>query len=90
MNMPSGASALLHLAALPSQPDFRETLIRTVIVGVIAFVICGGFLAGFIRSLSRESDRGDLRFTLPSALWLTGLILTLLAFSVGFMWYALV
>lgn len=87
--MPTIGPILLSLAAVPSQPDFRQTLIWTVVVGVIAFAICGGFLAGFIRSLSRESDRGDAQFTFPSAVWLAGLILSLLAFSAAFMWVAL-
>lgn len=77
------------LAVVPSAPDFRETLIVTMVVGVIAFAICGGLLAGFIRSLWQESDRGEAKFTRRSAYWMTALILSLLVFSVAFMWHAL-
>lgn len=88
MDMPIGL-ILRALATLPSAPDFRQTLIVTMIVGVIAFAVCGGLLAGFIRSLSQESDREEAQFTRRSAYWLTALILSLLVFSVAFMWNAL-
>lgn len=70
-------------------PDFRETLIATVVAGLVAFAVCGGILAGFIRSLSRESDQGEIRFTSRSAWWLAALIAALVAFSIALMWIGL-
>ena len=87
MRVPS--ESLHVLGAIPSAPGFRETIIVTAIVGVIAFAVCGGFLAMFIRSLSRESDMEEAHFTRRSAWWLAALIGSLLAFSVLFMWHAL-
>lgn len=87
--MPIMPFLLPLLTAVPGNADFRETLIVTMVVGLIAFTVCGGLLAGFIRSLGRESERGDARFTRTSAYWLTALILSLLVFSVAFMWHAL-
>lgn len=88
-SVPGNAGFFDILAALPAEPGFRETLIVTAIVGVIAFAVCGGLLAMFIRSLSRESDMEEARFTRRSAWWLAALIGSLLAFSILFMWHAL-
>ena len=89
MNVPISSPVVQVLAKVPSAPGFRETLIVTSIVGVVAFTVCGGFLALFIRSLSRESDMEEVRFTRRSGYWLAALILSLLVFSVLFMWHAL-
>jgi hypothetical protein len=89
MTVPVASLILASPASLPSQPGFRETLIVTVVVGVFAFAVSGGLLIGFIRSLSREGDLEEPQFTRRSAYWLTALILSLLSFSVLFMWNAL-
>jgi hypothetical protein len=87
--MPTISPSIQLLASIPAEPGFRQTLLVTMVVGVVAFAVCGGLLAGFIHSLFRESERGDAQFTRRSAWWLTALIVSLLAFSVAFMWHAL-
>lgn len=89
MTVPIEGSIVKVLATIPSEPGFRETIIVTAIVGVVAFAVCGGLLAMFIRSLSHESDMEEAQFTRRSAWWLAALILSLLAFSILFMGHAL-
>lgn len=86
--MPPDLGFLPVSAALSSAQEFRQVLIVAVVVGVLAFAVCGGILAGFIRSLQREGDHGDVRFTRASAWWLASLIASLLAFSAVFMWHS--
>ncbi|MDX1583080.1 MAG: hypothetical protein R3338_05695 [Thermoanaerobaculia bacterium] len=70
-------------------PGFVEALLKTMVVGVIAFGVCGALLAGFIRSLLQESDEGEMQFTARSGWWMAGLIASLLVFSIAFMWFGL-
>lgn len=75
------------LATVPTEAEFRRTLLLVIALGLGAFAVCGGILAGFVRSLAREGERGEPRFTRTSARWLAALIASLLAFSAVFVWF---
>jgi hypothetical protein len=75
-------------AALPHDFDAARIITLTIVAGLIAFGVCGGILAGFIRSLHQEEERGETQFSSRSAGWLVALIGSLLFFSVVFLFFA--
>lgn len=64
--------------------EFRRMMLLVMGVGTLAFGVSGTLLWLFFRSLQKESDAGDRRFTTRSALLLVGVLASLLFFSLVF------
>jgi hypothetical protein len=59
-------------------------MLLVVGTGTLAFAVSGTLLFLFFRSLQRESAEGEHRFTTRSAIYLFGLLASLLFFSLLF------
>jgi hypothetical protein len=86
--LPMPYPSLEIFAALPHDFDAARIITLTIVAGLIAFGVCGGILAGFIRSLHQEEERGEAQFSQRSGVWLVALIGSLLLFSVLFLFFA--
>lgn len=64
-----------------NSPDLATALFVTIGISLTAFIVTGGALVGFIRSLAAESRNGELVFGRRSRIWLGILIATILLFS---------
>lgn len=64
--------------------EFRRMMLLVMGVGTLAFGVSGTLLFLFFRSLQRESNEGDRRFTQRSALLLLAVLASLVFFSLLF------
>ncbi len=64
--------------------EFRRIMLLVVGTGTFAFAVSGTLLFLFFRSLQRESAEGERRFTTRSAIYLVGVLASLIFFALVF------
>jgi uncharacterized iron-regulated membrane protein len=70
--------------SLGTAEEFRRVMMLVVGTGVLAFGVSGTLLWLFFRSLQRESSEGERRLTTRSAMYLAGVLASLVVFSLLF------
>lgn len=80
--------ALMAVAGGSGDEGFRQVLMKTIPIAVVAFVVSGSFLVSLFRSLAEEAENGAVGFTPRSRRRMVYLILSLIGFGLIFGWMA--